>query len=135
MAITYDRSGDGHGNKGVIRVIYDWTSDSGGDAAATSEKVVGRLVKAITDPGSAAPTDDYDIVITDDESVNLLTACDDDLVDRDTTTTEEVYFLVKDHAGTPLAQSFSPIVCSPLTLTVSNAGDSKTGQLFLFIET
>lgn len=127
---TYDR-----GPGPITRVILDWVSDAAGAAAGTTTvKVVGRLVKAITDPGAAAPTANYDVVITDDENVNVLGGCDDDLVDRHTSTSEEVYFLVKDHAGTPLAQSVHPVVCSTLTFTIANAGDSKAGQIILYVE-
>lgn len=130
MVFTVDR-----GPGPIKRVIADWTSDdTTGAVSGASPKVSGRLIKATTDPGTAAPTANYDITLTDDEGVNVLTACDDDLTDRHTSTSEEVYFLVKDHAGTPLAQSLHPVVCSPLTIAVANAGNSKTGQIILFIE-
>ena len=136
MTFEYDDGYDGVGKFGGIKkVLVSWTSDdTTGGVEGTTRKVVGHLVKAVTDPGSAAPTDDYDIVITDEEGVNVLAGCDDDLADRDTANTEEVYFLVKDHAGTPLAQSLHPVVCDALTITVSNAGNSKTGQLILYIK-
>lgn len=130
MTFTYDR-----GPGPVKRVIVDWTSDDAtGAVSGTSAKVSGRLVKGVTKPGAAAPTANYDVTITDGESVNVLAGCDDDLVDRHTTSTEEVYFLAKDHAGTPLAQSVHPAVCSPLSIAVQNAGNSKTGQIILYVE-
>lgn len=130
MTFTYDR-----GPGPVKRVIVDWTSDdTTGAVSGTCAKVSGRLVKGVTDPGATAPTDNYDVTITDDEGVNVLAGCDDDLADRDTSNSEEVYFLVKDHAGTPLAQSLHPVVCSPLSIAVENAGNSKTGQLILYVE-
>jgi hypothetical protein len=92
------------------------------------------LVKAVTDPGSAAPTANYDIALTDDEGVDLLAACQSTLADRHTANTEQVYFLVKDAAGTPLAQSLHPLVCDTITVSVTNAGNSKTGQIILYIE-
>jgi|TARA_Y100000310_G_scaffold51927_1_gene47802 hypothetical protein len=127
MVLTYDESA------GVINtIIATWTSDGSGDAAATSKKISGEIVKAITDPGATAPTADYDIVVTDDNSFNIFTNTDDDLVDRHTSTTEEVYFFEKDHAGTPAAQPVRPVVNSVLTITVSNAGATKDGVLKLF---
>jgi len=131
VTFTYDR-----GPGPIKRVIADWVSDDSAGTASgtTANKIIGRIVKAITDPGATAPTADYDITITDDEGVNVLTACDDDLADRHTSTTQEVYFLVKDHAGTPLAQSVHPVVCSTLAVAIANAGNSKVGQLILFIE-
>ena len=134
MTFTYDDGIDPVGRAAnVCKVIADWTSDGSGNASGTTRKVVGELIKGVTDPGSPAPTDNYDIVVTDEEGVNVLAACDDDLIDRDTTTTEEVYFLLKDHAGSPLAQSLRPAVCDKLTITVSNAGNATKGQLILYV--
>jgi hypothetical protein len=130
LTFTYEREVGG-----IARVIAAWTSDGSGDASGTTAvRVCGRLVKATTDPGSAAPTDNYDITITDDEGVNVLTACQSSLLNRDTANSEEVYFLVLDAAGTALAQSVHPVVCSALTFTVANAGASKTGQIILYVQ-
>lgn len=118
----------------ITRIDCTWTSDGSGDADGTTPyDVSGELVKGLTNPG-VAPSVDYDIIITDGEGLNVLTACDDNLADRHTTTTEEVYFLVLDHAGTPLAQSVHPVVAGPLTVTVAAAGDTKGGVLSLFIK-
>lgn len=134
MTFTYDDGQDRLGRYGGIRkVIADWTSDdAAGTASGTTEKIVGTLIKAVTDPGSAAPDDNYDITITDEEGVNVLTACQSTLANRHTTTTQEVYFLLLDAAGTPLAQSLHPVVCDKLTVAVANAGNSKTGQIILY---
>jgi len=133
VTFAYDDGADGTGaQRGFRKVICSWTSDAAGAAAGTSQKLVGTLVKATTKP-TDGPTDNYDIVLTDGDGVNILTGCDDDLVDRDTTNAEEVYFLVKDHAGSPLAQAIHPVVCSPLTVTVAAAGDTKSGVLNLFL--
>lgn len=137
MTFTYDSGqvGGGQLGGGVVKVIADWTSDAAGAASGTTDrKVVGRLVKAVTDPdATAAPTDNYDITLTDGEGVNVLTACQSTLANRHTSTTQEVYFLVLDAAGTPLAQSVHPVVCDLLTVTVANAGDTKSGQLILYV--
>lgn len=134
MAFTYDNGNDGSGRgHGLRKVIATWTSDASGDCVGTTEKLVGTLVKASTNPSATAPTDNYDITLTDNDGVNILSACDDDLADRDTTNSEEVYFLVKDHAVTPLAQSIHPVVCSEITVTIAAAGNSKSGVLNLFL--
>jgi hypothetical protein len=136
MTFTYDDGVDGAGIPSRYRkVLIDWTSDNAtGAVSASSRKICGRLVKAVTDPGSAAPTANYDIALTDDEGVDLLAACQSTLADRHTANTEQVYFLVKDAAGTPLAQSLHPLVCDTITVSVTNAGNSKTGQIILYIE-
>ena len=131
MTFTYDR-----GPGPIKRIIADWLSDdaTGAVSGTTTVKAIGRLIKGVTDPGSAAPTDNYDIAITDDESVDVLAACQSTLANRDTATSEQAYFLLLDTAGTPLAQSVHPVVCSVLTVAVTNAGNAKTGQLILYIE-
>lgn len=136
MVFTYDDGGDGKGGHcNVRKVIADWVSDaSAGTASGASRKIVGRLVKCVTDPGSPAPSDNYDINITDEQGIDVLAACQSALADRDTANSEEVYFLVKDTAGTPLAQSIHPVVCNALTVSITNAGNSKTGQIILYYE-
>lgn len=136
MTFTYDQGVDGLGQRGRYqKVTVDWTSDaSDGTCTGTSKKIVGRLVKAITDPSATAPTDNYDIQITDEQSNDVLGGVQSTLGNRDTANTEEVYFLVKDAAGTPLAQSIHPVVCDKLTVAITNAGNSKVGQLVLYVE-
>ena len=111
---------------GMRRTVFSW---SGNEAGTTTEKICGYLIKAVTDPGSPAPTDNYDIAITDDLGFNVLTNCDDNLADRDTSNIEEVHFFQKDSA---LANtSRPPAVCSTLTVTITNAG-SGAGVLYLY---
>lgn len=121
MTFTYDEGG-------VIRkIIAAWTSDAGGDASGTTKKIVGELLRGVTDPSAtAAPTDDYDIVITDEEGVDVLGNCDDDLVDRDTANTESVEFIVATATGA------RPVVADKLTFTVAAAGDAKAGQIIVY---
>lgn len=133
MTFTYDNGIDGSGRgHGFRKVVVTWTSASDGTASGVTQKLVGTLVKATTNP-SDGPTDNYDITLTDEDGVNILANCDDDLADRDTTNSEEVYFLVKDHAGSPLAQSVHPVVCGKLTVAIAAAGDTKTGVLNLYL--
>ena len=113
---------------GAIRkIIATWTSDdAAGTASGTTEKIVGTLIKGITDPsGTAAPTDNYDIALTDEQSFNVLTGAADDLADRDTANTEEVYFDQADH------ERF-PVVADKITIAVTAAGNSKQGVLTLY---
>ena len=131
MTFTTER----HPGASIVRVLADWISDdaTGAVSGTTTFSVVGELVKATTDPHATAPSDNYDIAITDDEGVDVLAACQSTLANRDTANTEEAYFLVLDAAGTPLAQSVHPVVCSPLTIAVTNAGNAKRGQIILYV--
>lgn len=131
IAFTYDNGVDDLGNQSRIRkVTVDWTSDdSTGAVSGTTKKIVGELIKAIIDPSATAPTDDYDITITDEEGVDVLALCKTGLGDRDTTTSEQVYFGLTD--GSVNTSAF-PVVCDKLTIAIANAGNSKVGQLILY---
>jgi hypothetical protein len=125
MTFTYATHGPGP----VNTVIAAWTSDGSGDASGTCTAISGEVIKAVTDPGAAAPTADYDIVLTDADGLNILTGANDDLTDRHTSTTQEVYFWKE--LGTNAGVLY-PVVNGPITFTVSNAGDTKTGTIKLF---
>ncbi len=132
IVFTYDDGQDGAGLPGIIRtIIADWTSDAAGAAAGTSRKINGMLLKAVTIP-LTSPTDNYDIDLTDDDSVNVLTACKTGLHDRDTATTEETYLFVLNQDSTALSMGRGPVINNPLTVTIANAGNVKTGRLKLY---
>lgn len=135
MTFTYDETGSPV-RGAICKMIVEWVSDGAadpapGESAGTSKKISGRLIKGVTVPGAGglAPTDDYDIVITDADGVDVLGNCSDDLIDRDTANTEEMYFLANDGATT-VAQH--PAVCSALTVTVTAAGNDNAGTLYLY---
>lgn len=131
MTFTYDEGYDENGRKRPYHtVVCSWTSDASGDATGAA-KMVGTLVKASTNP-TDGPTDNYDITLTDADGVNVLTACQSNLTNRHTTNSQEVYFLVLDAAGSPLAQSVHPVVCGDITVTVAAAGNTKSGVLTLY---
>ncbi len=131
VTFAYDDGVDGGGlRRGITKVVVSWTCTAGGAADGTSRKLVGTLVKAVTDP-TDSPTDNYDITLTDDAGADILSNCDADLTNRDVTNSEERYFLIKDAAST--AQSLHPIVCSTVTVTIANAGSTKSGVLYLYV--
>jgi len=138
--ITYDDGIDGAGNPGRIKkILIDFlTDDATGSVACTTRKIVGRLIKIVTDPGATAPTDNWDVVLTDEEGVDLSIHMDDvaiaALIARHTTTTLETYLPLEDTAGTGRIANF-PAICDKLTVTVNNGGNAKNGQIILYYET
>jgi hypothetical protein len=136
MTFTYDDGSDGDGVAcGIRKVLVAWTSDSAtGSVTGTSRKIVGTLIKAQTVPGAggAAPTDNYDIAITDTNSVDVLGNCKQNVQNRDTANTEEVYFELLNADATALSMAAFPVVCDQLAVAVTNAGNSKTGTLVLY---
>lgn len=131
MTFAYDDGHDKDGLRGRVRTVTaSWTSDGSGDAAGTTKKINGRLLKGVTNP-TDGPTDDYDITLTDADGADLLSGCIDNLVDRDTTNTETVHFLLSDGAAGIAAY---PVANSAVTVTVAAAGATKSGVLVLYYE-
>lgn len=128
--ITYDETGP------IKKILIDWVSDSvTGAVTATTKKIVGQLLKVITDPGSAAPSPNWDVAITDEEGVDVLSGLggggtDPSLANRHTTNTEVVH-LVALNTGIPIPGT-QPWVCDKLAVAVTNAGNSKTGQIIIY---
>lgn len=129
MTFVYYELGDS-----IRKLVATWTSDdTTGAVSGTTKTIIGRLIKTVTDPsGTAAPTDNYDIDLTTDDSVNPLAACSTtSLNNRSTSATQEVYHLLTDGAA-PIAMH--PAVMSPVTIAITNAGNSKEGTVTIFYE-
>lgn len=128
MAATYPHPADG---APIRQVRIAWTSATDGTASGTAY-VYGEIYKAVTIPsGTAAPTADYDITLTDSDGLNILGLCDDNLTDRHTSNVEEVYFHLLNAAA--LAIWTGVVVAGPITVAVANAGNTKSGTLVLYV--
>lgn len=133
MTFTYDDGANPHGGRRVVKVIAAWTSSAGGSASGTTDKISGRLVKAVTVPIDG-PTDNYDITLSGEDGEDLLGKCKTSLINRDTTNAEEQYFLVLNEDTAPLSMAVHPLVCGEITITVAAAGNAKSGTLTLYLE-
>lgn len=109
--------------KPIERIVVDWTSDASGNADVSIANLYGWLVKIVTDPGSTAPTDNYDITLVDENGIDALAGAG---ADRDTANTEQVY-PVASGGQTPV------FLCGTHTFTVANAGNAKVGRAVLYI--
>jgi len=138
MTFEYDNGQDGRGMPGNVRMVTaSWTSDDAtGAVSATTQKLTGRLIKAVNVPGTAGvqPTNLYDIALTCPAGVNLLSACLPTLADISNASNTERYFFVKNTDAAPLSTSQAPLVCCPVTIAVTNAGNAKQGSITLYIE-
>lgn len=134
--VTYDDGVDGKNERCRIRkVLIDFlTDDTAGTATVATRKIVGELVKIVTDPGSAAPDANWDVLITDPEGVSVVGNCMNaaTLLTRHTTNTEETYLYLKEASVTPIGIGSFPVVCDVLTVALANAGNSKTAQVILY---
>ncbi len=106
-------------------ITFSWTSDdtTGAVTGSTTDTINGLVYGLKTNPGSTAPTDNYDITVTDADGLDVLGGVG---ADRDTANTE--YAAAKDGAGNVVPIPVSGV----LTINVSNAGNSKVGVATLF---
>ncbi len=104
----------------IKKVTFAWTSDGDGDAEGTTTHAYdGAIVALMTVPdGTSAPSDNYDIVVNDADGIDVLLGKG---ADRDTATTEYV------------TSAMGAVSGSKLTLSVSNAGDTKKGTVVLWL--
>jgi len=104
----------------IHKIKWTWTSSAGGAADLITPGVyAGRVIALVTDPGTTAPDDNYDITITDAEGYDVMQGAG---ANRDTANTE---------TAVPTATS---VAFGPLTLNVSNAGAAKDGVAILYVE-
>lgn len=111
---------------GVIKKIsFAWTSGTGADAGlvtkTTTKVYSGEIIRLVTVPGTAGnqPTDQYDITILDQDSTDVLMSAG---ANRSNVNTEQV-----------LASSLGVVVDDTLTLSISAAGDTKQGSVYLYL--
>jgi hypothetical protein len=108
---------------GIAKISVAWTSDdaAGTASGSTINKYTGEIIRLITVPGLAglAPTDNYDLVVNDSDSVDALIGAG---ANRDTLNTEQV-----------IASSLGAVFDSVLTFSISNAGNAKAGSIHLYI--
>ena len=107
---------------GVIKkVSWAWTSSAGGTVTSQTDEVYsGEVIRLVTVPDSGdAPTADYDIVVNDEDSTDVLVGAG---ADRHTSNTEQV-----------LASSLGCVVGDKLTLSGSAMGNATKGTVHLYI--
>lgn len=113
--ITVEESGFGS----VFKIKWTFTSATDGTASlVTVGSYYGTVMCLVTDPGATAPTDNYDITVTDADSFDVLQGVG---ANRDTSTTETVN-----------PPSVSPAF-GKLTINITNAGDTKDGVATLYV--
>ena len=105
--------------EGVAKIVWPVTTHTGGAASlATAYSYFGAVTSVVTNPGATAPTDNWDLTITDADSYDVLQGVG---ADRDTTNTE---------TAEPATVS---LVFGKLTLNVTNGGNTKDLVVTLFI--
>ena len=116
VIITEKRTGT------VKRITWAWTTDGAGAADGQTTHVYdGKIEALVTVPagGANAPTDQYDITITDQDGVDVLAGAGANLAAAAT-----------QHIS---ATNLSAVANEKLTLNVSAAGAVKKGTVYLYI--
>lgn len=132
--VTVTRSAaDFAGNHTRYQIVtIDWVGDaSDGSVPTKTVSLYGWVQKAITDPGSTAPSANYDINMNDpqDSALDLLK---DALLNRHTSTTEQVYPLIAGAPGT--VSAVKPFAAGNYAFTLTNNSvASATGRLILYL--
>ena len=117
---------------GVVKLIkYDWvtgsSSQTGEATGASSEYYNGEIIEFVTIPDStAAPAANYDITVTDGNSIDVLLGYG---ANRHTSSTE---YIVRGTTGT-YSKPLGWVANSLLTINVTNAGTEKRGIAYLYI--
>lgn len=107
----------------MSKITFSWTSNASGAASgSTTMDYSGVIYRVVFEPGSGAtqPTNLYDITLTDDDGIDILDGAGGDLSN---TTTEQLQGFI----------GVSAVANSKLTLAVSNAGNSKTGTVIVYL--
>ena len=108
----------------IKKIVWDWLcTDAGIVVSETTGAYTGEIIRLITDPDAAgdAPTDNYNVTITDEDGYDVLMGGG---LLRDTANTEQV-----------LASSLGCCYNSKLELNIADAGDANKGIVILYIKT
>ncbi len=105
----------------VKKITFTWLSDdtAGTATGTTTNAFDGKIITLVTDPGTAAPTADYDVTVTDADGHDVLVGAG---ADRHTTATELV-----------AEASLGAVAGSKLTVNIAAAGNEKDGEVILYI--
>lgn len=106
----------------IKKVKFAWTSDAAGAADGTTTKAyTGEIIRLVTVPGTAGvqPTDLYDVVVNDEDTTDVLMGAG---ANRSNASTQQV-----------LASSLGVVANDKLALSITNAGNAKSGVVYLYI--
>lgn len=114
-------------NERIEEYLFDWVADAADGSVPntqTTKAVTGWVAMGETDPGSTAPTADYDIAVNDENGVDIFGA---ELNNRSASATEQAIPKI----GNAYGERF---VNSKLTMALTNNSvNSATGRLRLIV--
>jgi hypothetical protein len=114
-------------DKYLKRVTLDWICDASGNFLATTTQVQGTIERLVINPdaGATSPTADYDLTISDVDSVDLLSGLGANLSDSVTSSTT----VMATDGTTPRPMA----TVGTLTIAITNAGNARGGVIRFYI--
>jgi hypothetical protein len=109
----------------VKKITFAWTTGTGGDVNLATKTTTyffsGAIERLVTVPGTVgdAPTNLYGVAINDEDGTDVLMGAG---AGRSNTLTQQV-----------LASSLGFVANDKLTLSITAAGDTKKGTVYLYI--
>jgi hypothetical protein len=115
----------GSGNLSVFTLA--WTSSAAGAVSGNAVTVSGLLwqVKFVPNTGATQPTDNYDVTLTDQDGADMLTVSG---VAEGSNLSNALPKVIR-YTSPPVLKSGGT-----LDLVVANAGNAKTGTVYLWIQ-
>lgn len=116
---------------GIHAWDFDWASTSGGQVLATVTELNGEILRVLFDPdaSTSAPTNLYDVTLTDAYGVDVLCGLG---ANRSSSTTQTKIPRIVTGDGTT-SVPLPVATAGDLTLLIDNAGDDKGGHLVIFL--
>lgn len=118
-------------HRGIDIITWTWTSDSAGNVSGVGgvNQVFGRIEQLEFLPGTGdnQPTNEYDVVVTDEHGRDVLMGQGIDLSHDADNTAKNI--------RTPLNGDLGYMTCAGLTLTpgISGAGNKKSGTIRMVV--
>lgn len=111
----------------VRKIVYSFVGDAadGSVPASSAVAINGYIIKVVTNPGSTAPTDNWDLAINDADGADVLAGAG---ADRDTSNSETIY-LAATVASTPAWCEGSHTV-----VVTGNSVNSATGTITIYVK-
>lgn len=113
----------------IKKIIMDWTSDASGDVSGTATAFrEGEILRVdfIPDSGGTQPTDQYDVTLTDPDSIDVLAGVG---ANQGNAASESLFpALTNGTAG----NSGPVFFVGALSLVVANAGNAKGGKVIVY---
>jgi len=119
-------------NDGIETITFSWIANAASAATVPATSSDGEWPKykggcvalVVTNPGSPAPTDNYDITITDPSGVDIMGG---ELANRDTANSEQVVPKINTSFGCRITEG-------PITLNITNNSvNSAEGVVIVYI--